>query len=313
MDKFSSIPFFIAVVETGSFSSAAKKLMMTKSAVSKRISQFESELGVKLINRTTRKLSLTEAGFKYYEYVKAAHQLAKEGEDAISNMQDSAQGLLRITVPMVFGIRHISPIIPDFLAQNPQIELEICMDDRVVDLVGEGFDMGIRIGHLNDSSLIARTLSPCTSVLCAAPHYLQQHGTPHTPEELHQHNCLLYSYYRGGLSWNFNGPDKEERILPKGNYKANNSDVLYDALLAGIGIGQMPKFIVGPALADGRLISLLPDYHLPLHHIFAVYPQRRFMPEKMRRLLTFFTTRFNENSDYRKNYENDINKHPFNR
>ncbi|MGJ0481984.1 LysR substrate-binding domain-containing protein [Pantoea agglomerans] len=303
MNNFSTIPFFIAVVEAGSFSGAAKKLFVTKSAISKRISQFEDELGVRLLNRTTRKLSLTEAGLKYYEYVRAASLLAKEGEDAISKMQDQAQGLLRLTVPMVFGRLHISPLIPLFLQQYPDIELHLSMDDRVVDIVGEGFDLGIRIGELSDSSLIARPLSPCKSVLCASPLYLEKHGTPQTLTDLAHHNCLIYSYYRGGVTWNFNGPEGQERFLPRGNYQVNNSEVLYEALLAGMGICQMPKFIVGPALTDGRLVSLLPDYHLPLHNIFAVYPQRRFMPEKMRLLLEFFLLNFNERSSYRAHYE----------
>ncbi|MGK4327777.1 LysR substrate-binding domain-containing protein [Lonsdalea quercina] len=310
MDNFDTIPFFIAVVETGSFSSAARKLAVTKSAVSKRISQFEDELGIRLLNRTTRKISLTEAGLKYYEYARAANLLVKEGQDAISKMQDTAQGLLRITVPMVFGRLHISPLIPRFLQQNPQIELHMSMDDRMVDLVGEGFDMGIRIGQLSDSSLIARPLSPCTSVLCASPHYLHQYGTPNTPDELNQHNCLLYSYYRGGAAWTFDGPCGQERVFPRGNYKVNNSEVLYEALLAGAGIAQMPTFIVGPALADGRLVPLLPGYLLPQHHIFAVYPHRRFMPEKMRLLLDFFLRAFDEDSAYRKRHEYKSAEHP---
>ncbi|MBK4715615.1 MULTISPECIES: LysR family transcriptional regulator [Tenebrionibacter/Tenebrionicola group] len=304
MDNFATIPFFIAVVETGSFSAAAKKLSITKSAVSKRISQFEDDLGIRLLNRTTRKLSLTEAGVKYYEYVRAASQLAKEGEDAISRMQDRAQGLLRISVPMVFGRLHIAPLMPKFLQENPQIEVHMSMDDRMVDLVGEGFDMGIRIGQLSDSSLIARPLSPCSSVLCASPDYLRQHGEPKTLEDLQHHNCLFYSYFRGGAAWSFTGPGGLERFIPRGNYQVNNSEVLYEALLAGMGICQMPKFIIGPALADGRLVPLLPDYHLPLHNVYAVYPQRRFMPEKMRLLLEFFAQQFNETSAYRLTYEN---------
>ncbi len=303
MDNFATIPFFIAVVETGSFSAAAKKLSVTKSAVSKRISQFEDELGIRLLNRTTRKISLTEAGHKYYEYARASSLLAKEGRDALLNMQDQAQGLLRITVPMAFGRLHIAPLMPCFMQQNPQIDLHLSMDDRLVDLVGEGFDMGIRIGQLSDSSLVARQLSPCRSVLCASPAYLQQRGTPRSLDDLNQHNCLFYSYYQAGATWVFDGPEGKQRFLPKGNYQVNNSEVLYEALLAGMGICQMPGFIAGPAIADGRLVPLLPDYALPLHHIFAVYPQRRFMPEKMRLLLDFFLEQFNSTSEYQRLYE----------
>ncbi|EKN4115351.1 LysR family transcriptional regulator [Yersinia enterocolitica] len=304
MNSFSHIPIFIAVVDAGSFSGAAIKLNMTKSAVSKRISQFEDELGVRLLYRTTRSLSLTEAGLKYYDYARTALQLAKEGEDAITQMQDTPQGVLRISVPMAFGRLHISPLIPGFLSQNPGVEINMVMDDRVVNLVEGGFDMGIRIGQLADSAMIARPLSPCSSVLCASPAYLQRHGTPLLPNELREHNCLFYSYFLGGTEWIFNGKEGGSRFLPKGNYQVNNSEALYDALLAGLGICQMPKFIVGPALADGRLLSILPNYLLPKHSIYAIYPQRLHIPAKMRAFLDYLLVQFGANSAYRQYYEN---------
>lgn len=304
MGNFSHIPIFIAVVDAGSFSGAAIKLNLTKSAVSKRISQFEDELGVRLLHRTTRRLSLTQAGLKYYDYARTALQLAKEGEDAITQMQDTPQGVLRISVPMAFGRLHISPLIPAFLSQNPGVEINMAMDDRVVNLVEGGFDMGIRIGQLADSTMIARPLSPCSSVLCASPAYLQRHGTPQSPNDLSQHNCLFYSYFLGGTEWIFHGKEGASRFLPKGNYQVNNSEALYDALLAGLGICQMPKFIVGPALADGRLLSILPNYMLPKHSIYAIYPQRLHIPAKMRTFLDYLLIHFGESSLYRQYYEN---------
>lgn len=304
MASFSYIPIFIAVVDAGSFSGAAIKLNITKSAVSKRISQFEEELGVRLLHRTTRRLSLTQAGLKYYDYARSALQLAKEGEDAITQMQDKPQGILRLSAPMAFGRLHISPLIPPFLSQNPGVEINMVMDDRVVNLVEGGFDMGIRIGQLADSTMIARPLAPCTSVLCASPEYLRRHGTPQSPYDLSQHNCLFYSYFLGGTEWIFNSHEGVSRFLPKGNYQVNNSEALYDALLAGLGICQMPKFIVGPALADGRLVSLLPNYRLPKHSIYAIYPQRLHVPAKMRTFLDYLLVHFGENSLYRQCYEN---------
>ncbi|WP_186378582.1 LysR family transcriptional regulator [Yersinia kristensenii] len=304
MTSFSYIPIFIAVVDAGSFSGAAIKLNITKSAVSKRISQFEEELGVRLLHRTTRRLSLTQAGLKYYDYARSALQLAKEGEDAITQMQDKPQGILRLSAPMAFGRLHISPLIPPFLSQNPGVEINMVMDDRVVNLVEGGFDMGIRIGQLADSTMIARPLAPCTSVLCASPEYLRRHGTPQSPHDLNQHNCLFYSYFLGGTEWIFNSHEGVSRFLPKGNYQVNNSEALYDALLAGLGICQMPKFIVGPALADGRLVSLLPNYWLPKHSIYAIYPQRLHVPAKMRTFLDYLLVHFGENSLYRQCYEN---------
>ncbi|CAG8999752.1 MAG: HTH-type transcriptional regulator DmlR [Candidatus Celerinatantimonas neptuna] len=303
MDNFSTIPFFIAVVETGSFSAAARKLSMTKSAVSKRISQLEADLGVRLIHRTTRKLSLTEAGQKYYEYVQAAAMLALEGKDAITQMQSQAMGMLRITVPMVFGQQHLSELIPNFLQEYPQIELQMSMDDRVVDLVGQGIDLGVRIGQLHDSSLIAVKLSPCHSVVCASPEYIRLHGQPKIPEDLVKHNCMVYSYFQGGATWLFNHANGPVRVLPRGNYRVNSSAALYDALLAGVGISQMPTFIVGPALSQGRLVSLLRDYPLPVHHIYAVYPQRRFLPGKVRLMLDYLREHLGEGSDYQARFE----------
>lgn len=303
MDKFSTIPFFVTVVETGSFSAAAQKLSMTKSAVSKRIVMLEDDLGVKLLHRTTRKISLTEAGTTYYDYVRAAANLVFEGHDAVSQMQSNAHGTLKITLPMVFGRLHVSPILSRFMRSNPHIQLQVTMDDRDVDLVGDGFDIGIRIGSLADSSLIARKLSTCSSVICASPRYLQRAGMPKNLTDLYNHNCMAYTGQRGGMTWRVNGPSGEERFTPKGNFNVNNSEALYDALLADLGICQMPKFIVAPALTSGKLVTILDEYKLPEHHIFVVYPQRKYMPEKVRCLLDFFIENFGKGSQYQKEYE----------
>jgi len=303
MDSFVEIPFFIAVVESGSFSAAAKKLSLSTPAVSKRISQLENRLGVRLLQRTTRRLSLTEAGVKYYDYVRAAARLIQEAEDIAGQLQELPQGILRLSVPMVFGRLHITPLIPAFLRAHPQVSINMTMDDGLVDLVGGGFDLGIRIGKLEDSSMIGRPLSPCASVLCASPDYLQRYGTPQCPADLSQHNCLFYSYFQAGVEWTFHGPQGEERVLPQGNFQVNNSEALYSALLEGLGICQMPKFIAGPALAEGRLVSLLDDYHLPLHHIYAIYPERRHIPAKMRVFLDYLNQHLGEGSAYRRHYE----------
>ncbi len=302
---FSAIPVFVAVVECGSFSQAGEKLGVTKSAVSKRISQLEAKLGVQLLQRTTRRLSLTEAGERYFDYARNALMIANEGEDAISQLQDQPQGTIRVNAPMAFGRLHIAPMMPKFLFDNPQIKVDMMMDDRVVDLVSGSFDIAIRIGKLPDSSLIARRLAPCHSVLCASPQYLEKFGVPDTPKDLIHHNCLSYSYFQAGTEWRFTGPDGLVSVVPKGNYRVNNSEALLEGLLAGLGIAQMPTFIVGPALASGELVSLLPDYVLPQHAIYAMLPERKHLPAKIRVFLEYLHRRFGETTPYWDSLQDD--------
>ncbi|UXK09026.1 LysR family transcriptional regulator [Shewanella putrefaciens] len=287
MEHFSALPIFVTVVECGSFSGAGQKLGLSKSAVSKRITLLEQSLGLQLLHRTTRSLSLTEAGARYYNYVCPAVQLAQEGLDAISELQQAPQGHLRISVPMVFGRVYIAPLIAEFLRQYPDIQLQMHMDDKTTDLITGGFDLAIRIGELPDSSLIARKLAPCLSVICAAKDYLAQHGLPSTPAALTQHNCLFYSYFQDGVEWSFQSPNGVQRVQPKGNYQVNNSDAIHQACLDGLGIANLPRFIVEPDLQTGRLQALLTDYPLPEHGIYAVYPQRKYLPTKVSVLIAF--------------------------
>jgi len=298
MECFSAIPVFVAVVECGSFSQAGEKLGVTKSAVSKRISQLEAKLGVQLLLRTTRRLSLTEAGERYFDHARNALMIANEGEDAITQLQGKPQGTIRVNAPMAFGRLHLAPIMPKFLLDNPQINVDMMMDDRVIDLVSGSFDVAIRIGKLLDSSLIARRLAPCHSVLCASPEYIRIHGKPDSPHALAEHNCLTYSYFQAGTEWRLTGPDGLVSVVPKGNYRVNNSEALLEGVLAGLGVANMPTFIVGPALASGALISLLPEYALPQHAIYAMLPERKHLPAKIRVFLEYLNTCFDENLPY---------------
>lgn len=287
MEHFSALPIFVTVVECGSFSAAGQKLGLSKSAISKRITQLEQHLGIQLLQRTTRSLSLTDAGARYFEYIRPAVQLTQEGLDAISELQQTPRGNLRISVPMVFGRRYIAPLIAEFLRRYPDIQLQMQMDDKTTDLIAGGFDLAIRIGELPDSSLIARKIAPCLSVICASPAYLAQHGLPMTPSELTQHNCLFYSYFQDGVEWSFHSPDGVQRVQPKGNYQVNNSDAIHKACLDGLGIANLPRFIVEPALQTGHLQALLTDYPLPEHGIYSVYPQRKYQPTKVTVLIEF--------------------------
>ncbi|MGI2101702.1 LysR family transcriptional regulator [Shewanella oncorhynchi] len=287
MEHFSALPIFVTVVECGSFSLASQKLGLNKSAVSKRITLLEQSLGIQLLHRTTRSLSLTEAGARYFDYVRPAVKLAEEGLDAISELQQAPQGNLRIAVPMVFGRLHIAPLIPEFLRRYPKIQLQMQMDDKTTDLIAGGFDLAIRIGELPDSSLIARKIAPCLSVICASPEYIARHSAPQTPQQLSQHNCLFYSYFRDGVEWTFLSTQGPTRIQPNGNYQVNNSDAIHQATLDGLGIANLPRFMVDADLQAGRLQALLADHPLPEHGIYAVYPQRKHLPTKVNVLIEF--------------------------
>jgi len=292
MSNFNTLPIFVALVEAGSFSKAGEQLNTSKSAVSKRISQLESDLGVRLFNRTTRSLTLTEAGEEYYDYASQAISLAKEAEYAVSRLQAKPKGKLKISVPMTFGRLYISHLIPKFLALYPDIQIEMIMDDKRQDFIKQGFDIGIRIGLLEDSSLVAKKIALCRSVICASNAYLSNSGIPQTPSDLSQHNCLYYSYFRAGQDWLFHKkPDKKEsdfiKVTPKGNYRVNNSEALHDAALAGLGIANMPTFIVGPDLANKKLTQVLTNYPQPIHGIYAIFPERRHLAAKVKVFIEF--------------------------
>ncbi len=294
MHSLNCLPIFVAVVDWGSFSLAARHLNLTKSAVSKRIAQLEEELGIVLIHRTTRKLSLTEAGQRYYDYAQQAVSLAQQGRDAVSEMQGTPQGKLKVTAPMSFGVQYVSPIIGEFLSRYPDIDLDLNLEDKMVDLVADGFDLGIRIGELTISNLVAKRLAPCRSVLCASPTYLAVHGSPQKPSDLIHHNCLKYSYFRGGSEWRFNHNGSQHKVVPKGNFVVNNSEVIRRSLLNHIGIAQMPTFIVSKDLQQGDLVSVMSEYSLPEHAIYAVFPERKHMPLKVRVFLDFIAEKLGD-------------------
>lgn len=294
MEGFSAIPVFIAVVEQGSFSAAAAALGVSKSAVSKRINQLEDQLSVRLLHRTTRRLSLTEAGETYYRHAQQAWQAACLAEDSVTQRQEQPHGRLRINAPMSFGRLHIAPLIPDFLAKYPDIEIDMVMDDRHVDLIDAGFDVAIRAGDLPDSSLVARKLVDCHSIVCASPQYLQENGYPRTPADLLEHNALIYSLSERAAQWCFMDQDGVETVEVSGNYQVNNSEALREALLKGAGVGRLPTFVAGQDIRAGRLVNLLAEYQMPCKSIYAVFPERTYMPAKVRAFLEFAVECFGE-------------------
>lgn len=287
MEKFDAIPVFVEVVKNRSFSAAAQVLDVSKSAVSKRITQLENQLGVRLLYRTTRKLSLTEAGERYFELASKAVDAAIQAEDAVMELQGEPQGRLRVSCSMSFGLLQVAPLIPKFIQRYPNIQIDLILDDRNMDLVAESIDVAIRSGTLSDSSLVARRLSPLRQVLCASPEYIKKHGEPSDPAELEQRNCILFSYSIDTNEWTLIREDQSYTVTVSGNFRVNNSIALLESLVEGIGIGRLPSFIAGSALKSGKLVQVLADYRIPDHTFYAVYPERAYLPAKVRAFINF--------------------------
>jgi DNA-binding transcriptional LysR family regulator len=298
MNEFAAIPVFIAVVDNGGFSAAARSLGVSKSAVSKRVNQLESHLGVRLLHRTTRKLSLTEAGERYFEHAAQALRAADKAEDAVTELQGEPQGKLKISSPMSFGRLHVAPLIPKFLQRYPKLQIDLVMDDKNIDLVAAGIDVAIRAGGMPDSTLIARKLAPLRQVLCASPAYIERYGMPITPSELCERNCILFSYSGDANEWTLNKDGQSEAVMVSGSYRVNNSEAILEALREGVGIGRLPTFVAGPDLQAGSLLRVLDSYHIPDHVFYAVFPERQYLPAKVRAFLDFTIEYFGGDQPY---------------
>ena len=292
-DLLPAMVIFVRVVEMEGFSAAAREMNLSKSAVSKQISRLEDRLGVRLLNRTTRKLSLTEAGATYFEGCRRVLDEAESADLAVSRLVEAPRGQLKINAPMSFGTTHLAPNLGKFLADYPELNIKLTLEDRMVDLVEEGYDLAIRIGHLDDSSLVARRICTMRSVVSAAPAYLAAHGTPARPEDLESHRCLIYSYGRESGSWTFHRDEEVRRVRTTGQLSINHGDAIREAALAGLGICIEPTFIVGEDLRAGRMIQLFPDWHLGADFaMYAVYPARRNLPPKVRVFIDFLIAHF---------------------
>ena len=291
MDRLQSMAVFVRVAELGSFSTAAQQLGLSKSAVSKHVTALEERLGVRLINRTTRRLALTEVGAAYRDYCARIVQEIEEAELTAMRHGVEPRGRLKINAPMTFGFLHLGPILPEFLARYPGIEIELSLNDRFVDLLEEGFDVAVRIGQLADSSLIARRFATAYFVCAASPAYVAAAGTPGTPDELARHNCLSYSYRRQPEDWHFLRASERVTVRVRGNLQANNGDALRTAACRGLGIVYLPDFILGEDLAAGRLVRLLADWRAPEIPIHAVFPPQRHPSAKLRAFVDFLVER----------------------
>lgn len=293
MDRLAAMQAFARVAETRSFSEAARRLRVSKSVLSRQVAALEADLGVRLFHRTTRALTPTEIGQAYYQRVSRILADIAETEQSIGHLQGAPRGRLRINAPMSFGYLHLAPALPDFLDANPEVEVDLAMNDRLVDLIEEGFDVAVRIGRLSDSTLVARKLAPMRMVVCASPAYLAERGTPATPAELRGHDCLLYSIEPAPEEWRFATPEGNPwPVTVKGRVCANNGDTLRIAALRGLGLVRLPTFIVGRDLQAGTLVSVLGDYVAQDLALHAVYPQARHLSPKVRVFVDFLSQRF---------------------
>lgn len=292
MDRILSMEVFVKVAQAGSLSAAASQLGLSKSAVSKHISGLEARLGVLLLNRTTRRLSLTELGQAYLDHARRILADIEETELAIHEHTVEPMGRLRVNAPMSFGILHVAPLLAGFLAQHPRVEIELVLDDRRIDLIEEGFDVALRIGRLDDSNLIARRLAAAPMVCAASPRYLERHRPLDDPDELARHNCLRYSLSRQPHEWQFERAGERRAVKINGTLIANNGEALREAALAGLGIVFQPVFIISADLAAGRLEALFREWQTPLVDIHAVFPEQRRLQPKLRRFVDYLADAF---------------------
>lgn len=295
MDKFANIEALVTVVESGSFSKAAERLGIAKSVISRRVSLLEEQLGVQLLQRTTRSQSLTGPGQQFYEH--AARILAEldEAEQSIVDASAALRGRLRVAGPLSFGLHHLTSALNEFMCAQPGIEFDLDLNDREVNLVEEGFDMAVRIGALRDSTLLARRLGSARFVTCASPGYLAQHGVPQHPQDLVHHIGLHYANVPLTQAWQFaDAAGVPLTAIPGIRMRANNGDVLADAAVAGLGIVTSPTFIVSELVAGGRLQIILREFRRPATGIFAVYPPGRLIPRRVHAFADFLAGRFGE-------------------
>ncbi|HDS1735634.1 MULTISPECIES: LysR family transcriptional regulator [Pseudomonas] len=290
MNPYEDMRIFAQVMEAGSFTAAAERLGLSKQFVSRRLMQLEERLGVRLLNRSTRRLDATPLGQQYYESALRLLGEVQQVEQDISGQTPSLRGTLRLSAPLSFAMSHLGCLLTEFLQLHPQLIVEIDLSDRAVDLIGEGYDLALRIGSLEDSSLVARRIASVERLYCASPDYLAARGTPLAPEDLRGHDCLPYGHSRQ-VQWQFTGPAKGTAIAVSGRMRANNGELLRDAAIAGMGVTYLPAFIVEQALAEGRLVPLLEAFTPPALQLSAVYPQHRQVARPVQGFVEFLRER----------------------
>ncbi|WP_308569847.1 LysR family transcriptional regulator [uncultured Haemophilus sp.] len=287
MDKLNAISIFCKVIETQSFTQAAQQQHISVAMASKLVSQLEEHLKTRLLQRTTRKIMPTEAGIMYYQRCQSILLDLEEADSSISNLSTSLHGSLLISVPRDFGLLYISPNLPKFIEAHPNLQVEIEFNDKRIDLVAEGFDLALRIGYMQDSSLVARKISSSPMHFTAAPNYLETHGTPLSPEDLEYHQGLLYKVAMNQVYWQGARASQVQRFKIQSKVISNNGLSLLEMAKAGLGVANLPGFFVKDALASGELVEILSEYKQKAIDIHVVYPNRRHLPAKVRAFIDF--------------------------
>ena len=285
---------FVTVVESQGFTAAAQRLGISRAAVSKQVIHLEESLGARLLNRTTRRVSVTEVGQAYYERCQRVIEEVAEADRMVEQLHSEPRGTLKVSAPMSFGMSHIGPAVSEFLARYPQIRVGLNLNDQFTDLIEEGVDVALRITQTADSSHVATRIATVACILVASPDYLARSGMPERPEDLETHACLNYVYLSSGTEWHLSGPDGVHAVRVSGPMWANNGEVLLRAAEAGLGITILPKFIATDSLAKGTAVRVLPDYQLPDLSLFAVSPPNRFPAAKVRTFIDFLSDRFGD-------------------
>lgn len=295
MDRLTSLGVFVAAVEEGSFAAAARRFGLSAAMAGKHVSAIESELNARLLQRTTRRLSLTDTGQTYYERCKQILEAFDDANREASDSQGTARGVLRVAAPVTFGAMHLGEVLARYVEDHPQVSVEVLLGDRYVDLIEAGVDIAIRIGRLQDPALVTRRLAPCRMVVCAAPAYLERHGTPRKPRDLLRAPRLAFSEAVSAGDWTlFDARNRAHIIDGPCRIAANNTQMLLAAALAGAGIAYGPTFVFGEHLRRGELVSLLPAYRATELAIQAVYPSARRIPLKVRRFVDYLTEAFGD-------------------
>ncbi|RQN38199.1 LysR family transcriptional regulator [Paraburkholderia tropica] len=295
MDRLTSLGVFVAAVEEGSFAAAARRFGLSPAMAGKHVTAIEAQLNARLLQRTTRRLSLTETGQAYYERSKQILEAFDEANREASDTQRTARGVLRVAAPVTFGAMHLGSVTAQYLEDHPQVNIEVLLGDRYVDLLDAGIDVAIRIGRLDDPGVVTRRIAPCRMLMCASPAYLDRYGAPRTPQDLRKAQRLCFSEAVSAGDWTvFDSKDRAHVIDGPCRLAANNTQMLLSAALAGAGIAYGPTFVFGEHLRAGRLIQVLPTYRTTELIIQAVYPSARSIPLKVRRFVDYLATAFGD-------------------
>lgn len=299
-DRYAEILAFVAIAQLGNFGEAAEQLGLTSSATSRKLQSLEARLNTRLVHRTTRRVTLTEAGLQYLARCERWLAELEDADSELADLQTSVRGRLRASVPINFGRLQVIPALPEFLQRYPGLDVDLDFSDRFVDLLEDRIDVAMRIGRLEDSRLVARKLADNQRLLVASPTYLALHGSPVRPEDLAQHSCLHFAYYTDGDAWRLHSKDGEMvEVNVSGRLRANYGEALYEAALSGFGILQSASWIVGQALRDGSLVRVLPGWSLAPSGVWALYPSGRYLSPKVRAFVDFFAERFSKMDDWR--------------